>query len=210
MQRRPTPSEPTDPKQGGVTRRALFKGAGAAAAAAAISRGTEALAREPTQAPLLGPEAIAVSTTINGTASSLRVEARTTLLDALRMQQGLTGAKPVCERSQCGACTVHLDGLPVYACGVLALEVEGRDVRTVEGLGAIDAMHPVQQAFCQEDAVQCGFCTPGMVMSCAWAVARHGKDLSQEQARAATSGNLCRCGTHPHVLRAALRAAKGV
>jgi aerobic-type carbon monoxide dehydrogenase small subunit (CoxS/CutS family) len=105
---------------------------------------------------------------------------------------------------------VWLDGEPVPSCSVLALEVEGREVTTVEGLGTPDALHPVQAAFVAEDAAQCGFCTSGMVMSAAWAVKTHGKSLDEARVREACAGNLCRCGTYPHVVRAALRAAKEV
>ncbi len=195
-----------------LSRRQLFQGAGLAAAGAAILGAREAIARDAAAAEDLrtqGPGAVAIRLRVNGTERAIEVEPRTTLLSALRLRLGHTGAKPVCDRATCGACTVWLDGLPVYACSVLAVEAEGRDVTTVEGLGTPAAMHPVQAAFCAEDALQCGFCTPGMVMACAYAVKRYGPDLTEARAREAVSGNLCRCGTHPHVLRAALRAAKG-
>ena len=102
-----------------------------------------------------------------------------------------------------------LDGEPVYACTVLAVEAEGREVTTCEGLGTVANPDATQKAFVAHDGLQCGFCTPGLVMSCAWAVKKHGKALTEDQARAATVGNLCRCGTYPHVLKAALDAAKG-
>ncbi len=203
----------SDKKQRGVTRRALFKGAGIAAASGAVLGPLDALAREEArtqQVPAQGPGPVPLGIVLNGEANVLSAEPRHTLLDALRGPLGLTGAKPVCDRGQCGACTVLLDGEPVYACTVLAVEAEGRSVTTVEGLGTPESPHAVQSAFVQEDGVQCGFCTPGMVVSCAWAVGKHGKELSEAQARAATAGNLCRCGTYPHVLRAAMRAAKEV
>ena len=192
----------------GVTRRTLFKGAGLAAASGALLHPLEALAEQGTT-PSQGPGALDVTLKVNGASRKVSVEPRHTLLEALRLPLDLTGAKPVCDRGQCGACTVLLDGQTVYACTVLAVEAEGREITTVEGLGTPDAMSPVQEAFCQEDAVQCGFCTPGFVVSCTWAVREHGKALSEDQVRAATAGNLCRCGTHPHVLKAALRAARG-
>jgi xanthine dehydrogenase YagT iron-sulfur-binding subunit len=195
---------------GGLSRRSLLKGAGLAAASQAILRPLDALAREAgEETRVQGPGPVEVGLRVNGDARTLRVEPRETLLGALRLRLDLTGAKPACDRGQCGACTVWLDDLPVYACTVLAVEAEGRRVTTVEGLGRPDALHPVQAAFCAEDALQCGFCTPGMVMSCAWAVRIHGPGLTPEQAREATSGNLCRCGTYADVLRAALRAARG-
>ncbi len=200
---------PETPPARGVTRRALFKGAGAAAAAGATFRALDALA-EDTGPKDQGPGKGAVSLSVNGKTRKLEVEPRETLLEVLRLPLDLTGAKPVCDRGTCGACTVWLDGAPVYACCILAVEAEGREVTTVEGLGNPKAMHPVQQAFVDEDALQCGFCTSGLVMSCAWAVKTHGKDLSDAQVREACAGNLCRCGTYPHVLKAALAAAKEV
>jgi aerobic-type carbon monoxide dehydrogenase small subunit (CoxS/CutS family) len=195
----------------GVTRRGLLKGAGLAAASGALLRTTEAIAKEAEAGAVRvqGPGAEKVALKVNGQAKELSAEPRETLLEALRLQLDLTGAKPVCDRGACGACTVWLDGEPVYACTLLALECEGREITTVEGLGTPAALHPVQAAFVAEDGMQCGFCTPGMVMSCAYAVKAHGKGLTEAQARAATAGNLCRCGTYPHVLNAALRAAKG-
>lgn len=201
----------SDSKRGGVTRRALFQGAGAAAAAGALFQGAEALAEEGESGPRSqGPGEVPVSLQINGSERKFQVEPRDTLLDTLRARPLLlTGAKDVCDRGQCGACTVWVDGEPVYACGVLTVEVEGRQVTTVEGLGNPKAMHVVQQAFVEQDALQCGFCTPGLVMSCAHAVKKHGRNLTEDQVREACAGNLCRCGTYPHVLKAALAAAKG-
>jgi xanthine dehydrogenase YagT iron-sulfur-binding subunit len=194
----------------GVTRRGLLKGAGLAAAAGAVLKPIEAFGKEaPAEGRTQGPGPVPITLRVNGAERSVQAEPRETLLEVLRLPLDLTGAKPVCDRGACGACTVWLDGEPVYACTLLAVECEGREVTTVEGLGTPGAMHPVQSAFVAEDGMQCGFCTPGMVMSCAWAVKQHGKDLTAEQARDATVGNLCRCGTYPHVVAAALRAAKG-
>ena len=197
------------PDRDGVTRRALFKGAGAAAAAGALFRGADALAKESAQGPRVqGPGAVPITLLVNGEEKKVEVQPRDTLLETLRLPLDLTGAKPVCERSQCGACTVWLDGEPVYGCSVLAVEAEGRPITTVEGLGNPKALHVVQKAFVEADAMQCGFCTPGLVMACAHAVKTHGKNLTEDQVRAACAGNLCRCGTYPHVLKAALAAAK--
>jgi len=195
----------------GLTRRALFKGAGAAAAAGAVFRTLEAAAKDEAEdgPRVQGPGRTTVTLEVNGKERKLEAEPRETLLQVLRLPLlDLTGAKPVCDRGQCGACTVWLDGVPVYACNVLAVEAEGRKVTTVEGLGAPDRLHPVQAAFVEQDAMQCGFCTPGFVMSTAWAVKEHGENLTEAEARAACAGNLCRCGTYPHVLAAALAAAK--
>ena len=197
--------------QRGLTRRALFKGAGAAAAAGAVFRTLDAAAKDAAEdgPRVQGPGKTSVTLEVNGQARKLEAEPRETLLQVLRLPGlDLTGAKPVCDRGQCGACTVWLDGEPVYACNVLAVEAEGRKVTTVEGLGTPASLHPVQAAFVEKHALQCGFCTPGFVMSTAWAVEKHGANLTDAQARAACAGNLCRCGTYPHVLEAALVAAK--
>ena len=198
----------------GVTRRALFQGAGAAAATGALF-GRDAWAKDAPAAKakgvahkVQGPEAVSITLQVNGKAQALSVQPRETLLDTLRLGLDLTGAKPVCDRGQCGACTILMDDLPVYACTVLSVEAEGKTITTVEGLGGPTALHPVQKSFVEHDALQCGFCTPGMVVSCAYAVKTHGASLTEEQARAACAGNLCRCGTYPHVLKAALAAAK--
>ncbi len=198
------------PESGGLSRRSLFRSAGVAAAASALRRAGDALAQDADGAeavPGVGPGPVEVTLDVNGAKRKLAVEPRRTLLEALRGDLDLTGAKDVCDRGTCGACTIWLDGEPVYACTVLAIEAQGRAVTTVEGLGKPDALHPVQEAFRRHDALQCGFCTPGFVMSCAWAVERHGKELTREQVLEATSGNLCRCGTYPHVVAAALDAA---
>ncbi len=205
-------SDPKRPARARLTRRSLMQGAGAAAAAGALLRPFEALAEDADgRVRRTGPGPSRFSLVLNGKERTLTAEPRQTLLEVLRdASVGLTGTKPACDRAQCGACTVWLDGEPVPACSVLAVEAEGREVTTVEGLGSPDAMHPVQAAFVVEDAVQCGFCTPGMVMSVAWAVKTHGQDLEAAEVREACAGNLCRCGTYPHVVQAALRAAKEV
>ena len=130
----------------------------------------------------------------------------TTLLDLLRDELSLTGTKRVCDRGACGACTVLVDGKPVYSCLTLANGCDGHDVRTIEGLGAPNAPHPLQAAFALEDAAQCGFCTPGQLMA-ASALLSTNSDPSDDQIVAAMSGNLCRCGTYPKIVRAVRRAA---
>ena len=148
-----------------------------------------------------GSGSLTLTLTVNGATREIEVEPRTTLAQTLRDVLGLTGTKVACDRGACGACTVWLDGAPVYSCMLLALNVAGRSVATIEGLAQTDALHPVQQAFIDQDAVQCGFCTPGMIMSCA-ALLRDRPDFSAHDVREAISGNLCRCGTYPHVLAA--------
>jgi len=202
-------TDPKRPARTRLTRRSLMKGAGAAAATGALLRSLEAVAEDEGDVRRLGKTPARFELTLNGKRRELTAEPRQTLLEVLRdASVGLTGTKPACDRAQCGACTVWLDGEPVPACSVLAVETEGREVTTVEGLGSPEAMHPVQRAFVAEDAAQCGFCTSGMVMSVAWAVKTHGKGLQADQVREACAGNLCRCGTYPHVVQAALRAAK--
>ncbi len=197
--------------EGGVRRRDLFKSAGAAAAASAFLNPLRAFGQEAgggTGTPSVGPGPVEIALDVNGGERKLAVEPRRTLLDALRGDMDLTGAKRVCDRGTCGACTVWMNGKPVYSCMVLAVEAEGSEITTVEGLGTPDNMHAVQAAFVAEDALQCGFCTPGFVMSCAWAVKEHGTELTDETLRESVCGNLCRCGTYTHVVAAALSAAR--
>lgn len=146
-----------------------------------------------------------ISLRVNGVRRDLRVEARTTLVDALRDQLGLTGTKKGCDRGECGACTVHVDGRRVLACMTLAVMVEGAEVTTIEGLADGGGLHPVQRAFWEQDAFQCGFCTPGQVMS-AVACIREGHVGSAEEIREWMSGNLCRCAAYPQIV-AAVQAA---
>src|SRR6185369_356370 len=136
-----------------------------------------------------------ISLKINGTTRELRVEPRATLLDALRNRLDVTGPKKVCDRGTCGACTVLVDGQPAYSCSMLALEAEGRAITTVEGLGTPEKMHPVQKAFVECDAQQCGFCTPGFVVACSALLKQYPKP-TPEQVRLGLGGNLCRCGTY--------------
>jgi xanthine dehydrogenase YagT iron-sulfur-binding subunit len=194
-----------------ISRRSFIKGAGAVAAAVGLVRVRPTAANEKTLPPgvaeQLGPEAATIELNINGKPVTLELEPRVTLLGALREHLGLTGAKLVCDRGACGACTVHLDGKPVTACMLLAIDARGRRVTTIEGLGTPSNMHPVQAAFVQADAQQCGFCTPGMVMSVAAALQRNPMARIDEIKRA-IAGNTCRCGTYPHVFEAALKAIK--
>jgi len=154
-----------------------------------------------------GPGAVPVTVEINGLTRTLQVEPRMTLAEALRGPLGLTGAKIACDRGACSACTVWLDGLPVCSCMMLAIEVGARGVTTIEGLASGSQLHPVQAAFIEHDALQCGFCTPGMVMTCA-ALLERTPDPTAEDVQAAISGHLCRCGVYPHVVTATLAAAK--
>jgi xanthine dehydrogenase YagT iron-sulfur-binding subunit len=147
-----------------------------------------------------------VSLRVNGVRRGLRVEARTTLVDALRDQLGLTGTKKGCDRGECGACTVHVGGRRVLACMTLAVMADGAEVTTVEGLADGDGLHPVQRAFWAQDAFQCGFCTPGQVMS-AVACIGEGHAGSAVEIREWMSGNLCRCAAYPQIVAAVLAAS---
>ncbi len=145
--------------------------------------------------------------TVNGEDHHLMVEPRRTLLDLLRHDLGLTGAKKVCNMGNCGACTVMVDGRTVYACLTLAIDCEGREVRTIEGLADGATLDPVQQAFIEEDAFQCGYCTPGQVMSMRALLDENPEPTDDDIVRA-VSGNLCRCGAYAHIARAGRRAAE--
>lgn len=148
-----------------------------------------------------------VTLTVNGRPHTLRLDTRVTLLDALRDRLGLTGTKKGCDQGACGACTVHLDGRRVLACLTLAAQAEGREVTTIEGVSGADGRpHPVQQAFMEHDGFQCGFCTPGQIMS-ALALMAEGRTGSEEEIREFMSGNLCRCGAYPNIVAAIREAA---
>ena len=196
--------------QPAITRRSFIKGAGAVAAAAGLIQVPEARAENASAADgiaeRIGPAAETIELKINGEARRVTLEPRVTLLRALRENLGLTGTKLVCDRGACGACTVHLDGRPVTSCMILAIDARGHEITTIEGLGTPANMHPVQAGFVEHDGMQCGFCTPGMVMSVAAALAEN-PAASREDIRQATAGNICRCGTYPHVFEAALTAA---
>ena len=180
----------------GVSRRGFLKGIGVGTAAAGVMSAVRPLAEAAGKNPeVRGPGDIPISLNINGQTRKLSVEPRVTLLDALRNRLDLTGAKKVCDRGTCGACTVLVDGHPIYSCSMLAIEAEGRSISTIEGLGDPRHLHPVQKAFVQNDAQQCGFCTPGFVMACSAFLKRH-SNPTDEQMRRGLGGNLCRCGTY--------------
>ncbi|TPK92195.1 (2Fe-2S)-binding protein [Mesorhizobium sp. B2-4-12] len=149
---------------------------------------------------------IPVHLDINGQHHELQLEPRVTLLDALRDRLGLTGTKKGCDHGQCGACTVHVDGERVLACLTLAAQAEGRAITTIEGLAREGELHPVQAAFLEQDAFQCGYCTPGQIMS-AVACIREGHAGSDDEIREYMAGNLCRCGAYPHIVAAVRQAA---
>jgi aerobic-type carbon monoxide dehydrogenase small subunit (CoxS/CutS family) len=190
--------------KGGISRRGFLKTAGAGVAATSL---LDAGTRAPVQD---GPPVLQGQTDVtfklNGAEKAVKVGTGVTLLELLRDQLDLTGTKMVCDRGSCGACTLHVDGKPVNSCLLLAVDAAGREITTIEGLAKGDVLHPVQQAFVEEDALQCGFCTPGMVMSCKALLDRNPAP-TREDVAGAVSGNLCRCGTYFNVFRAAERAA---
>ena len=151
-----------------------------------------------------------ISLRVNGCDHRIAADARTTVLDALREQTGLTGTKKGCDHGQCGACTVHLDGTPILACLTLAVFVQGQEITTIEGLaGADGALHPMQQAFIDHDAFQCGYCTPGQIMS-AVACVKGGHAGSCAEIQEFMSGNLCRCAAYPNILAAIMQAKEAM
>jgi xanthine dehydrogenase YagT iron-sulfur-binding subunit len=166
-----------------------------------------ALAAEP-GAPV-GPGEVSIRLRINGQERTVSVEPRTTLLDALRNRLDLTGAKKVCDRATCGACTVLKDGRAIYACTALAIDVVGSEITTVEGLGTPEKLSPVQAAFVHNDAQQCGFCTPGFVVACTAMLNSHATP-SAEQVRLGLGGNLCRCGTYAGIQGAIVEAGREI
>jgi xanthine dehydrogenase YagT iron-sulfur-binding subunit len=190
----------------GVTRRKFLKTMGSGAAIAAAS---DALSgRDTADAGVIKPEVIVrVNLIINGLRRSLVVEPRWSLLYVLREKFGLTGTKTGCERGECGACTVLIDEVPRYACLTLAVEAQGARIVTIEGLMHGERLGAVQQAFAEHDAFQCGFCTPGQIMS-AEGLLRENSAPKPDEIRRAMSGNLCRCGAYVHIHRAIGRASE--
>jgi Aerobic-type carbon monoxide dehydrogenase, small subunit CoxS/CutS homologs len=191
-----------------VSRRFFLKSFGTSAAVAATAQ-VEAVAAELEKAnseKVYGPGTVPITLQVNGKPLKLNVEPRVTLLEALRNHSNLTGAKEVCDRGTCGACTVFLDDKPVYSCSKLAIDSQNAKITTVEGLAKDGKLTPVQQAFIDQDALMCGFCTPGFIMSVT-ALLKQNPRPTAEQVKHACSGNLCRCGTYPRVLQAALKAA---
>ncbi len=188
--------------ESGFSRRKFLKGASLTAMAAIAAEKAVAATSS-----VVGPGPVTLDLKINKALHRVYVEPSATLAETLRNSLGLTGTKISCDRGSCSACTVWLDGTPVCACMTLAIDVGDRAVTSIEGLADGDNLHPVQQAFIDKDAMMCGFCTPGMLMSCAALLARNNSP-SHEDVCTAVSGNLCRCGTYPKVFEATLAAAE--
>lgn len=197
----------------GITRREFLKGAGAAITGAALPDAGLSAAQGPSRAATnekgvdSGQREIVLD--VNGALHAVTVEPQLTLAEVLRGPLNLTGTKIGCDRGACSACTVWVDRAPVLSCTMLAVDVGERKVVTIEGLARGEELHPVQAAFVARDAIQCGFCTPGLVMSCA-ALVEKNRNPSLDEVKTAISGHLCRCGTYPHVLDAVLDAAKAM
>lgn len=212
-----------------LTRRGLFRGVGTAALVTGCVKRPETdgpdaggVVSDTTTPAEIGPDPVPLQFTLNGRAVETSVEPRTTLLEALRIDLDTTGPKVVCDRGACSACLVMVDGMPRNSCLMLAHDVAGREVVTVEGLAALgpaakagsevvgaEQLSALQEAFVRYDASQCGFCTSGMLVSCASLLQRHpkGEPLTERHVKDAIAGNLCRCGTYPHVVAAVLDAA---
>ena len=201
-----TPKEKENSDHSGVSRREFLKISSISAAVPLVVRPKMVMAAGQ-EVPVHGPGKVPMDFSINGKSYKAELEPRVTLLDALRDQFELTGAKRVCDRAECGACTVLMDNKPVYACSVLAIEAQHKAIITVESLMAEGKLHPVQQAFVDNDASQCGFCTPGFVVSCKAFLDAH-PNPTAEDIRRGLSGNLCRCGTYAGIRQAIAQVAR--
>jgi aerobic-type carbon monoxide dehydrogenase small subunit (CoxS/CutS family) len=200
-------NEESNPR--GISRRKFIRGIGAGVVGGAVLPG--ALSGEPAkkkeETPPPHKERVPLSLTVNGNPVSVLVEPRTTLVELLRDQLHLTGTKVMCNQGECGTCTVLMDGKAVYSCHILALDAAGKEIVTVEGLLKGEKLHPLQEAFVEQDGMQCGFCTPGQVMAAYALLLKHPKP-TKEQVKEGMSGNLCRCGAYPNIVKSVLAAAE--
>jgi len=203
MARKPPPDDGA--RAPGFSRRTFLKTAGAGAAVSTVVGTGAACTRKPT---IIGPGAAPLTLQVNGASQTVTVEPRVTLLNALRNHLDLTGAKQVCNRGACGGCTVLLDGAPVKACMMLAADAEGHEITTVEGLGTPEKMSPLQEAFVEADALQCGFCTPGFVVSGTALLAKN-PNPTLDEIKDGLAGNLCRCGTYSRIFEAVQKTGRG-
>jgi xanthine dehydrogenase YagT iron-sulfur-binding subunit len=193
--------------EAGFSRRSFLKTVGAGGVAAGVL--TNAPEVDAQSANGVGPGPVNVILNVNGKSIPLQIEPRVTLLDALRMRADMTGNKRGCDRGACGACTMIVDGRPVYACSTLAIDVQGKKIRNVDGLASANGqLHPVQQAFCDKDALMCGFCTPGFIMASVGLLEKH-PNATPDQIKKGLDGNICRCGTFNRIFEA-VSSVKGV
>ena len=199
---------PEKPERINLGRRAFLKTAGVAPLAASVV-GVAELEAQTAGVRVVGPGEVPIQLTVNGERVNLTIEPRVTLLNALRNKADLTGNKRGCDRGVCGACTMIIDGRTAYACSTLAIEVQGKQIRTVDGLANGATLHPVQQAFCDRDALMCGFCTPGFVMATVALVEKY-PNPTVAQVKRGLDGNICRCGTFTRIMEAAQSVGKGV
>jgi xanthine dehydrogenase YagT iron-sulfur-binding subunit len=191
-----------------LTRRDFLRGAGVAVSGGVlVSGGALGVAKPAPQAEILGPGEVPITLTINGETYTRHLEPRVTLLDACRNELDLTGAKRVCDRGTCGACTMIMDGKAIYACSYLAIEAQGHNITTIESFSEGDHLDPVMNAFWDNDAQQCGFCTPGFMMACKAFLDKH-PHPTHEEVKEGLSGNICRCGTYHGLKQAAFDAGK--
>ncbi|MBT5876832.1 MAG: (2Fe-2S)-binding protein [Candidatus Latescibacteria bacterium] len=193
-----------------LSRRGFLKGMGTGAVTAAVAPAifvNQAEAKQQSITELPGVTDTRIQLRINGQTHTVDIEARATLASVLRDQLEITGAKVVCDRGECGACTVMVDGRTAYSCTMLALDAQDKEISTIEGLADGDKLHPVQEAFIEKDALMCGFCTPGFVLSTK-ALLDKNNNPTLEEVKRGVSGNICRCGTYPRVFEAALAAAQ--
>ena len=200
------PDANEQPKKGKISRRGFLRNSSLATAGAVSLLNASPADAAAKQAKVLGPDEAQLTLSINGLATSVLARPDETLADVLRDRLQLTGTKVVCGRGACSACTVMIDGKPVCSCLTLAVEVERKAITTIEGLADGETLHPVQEAFIDEDASMCGYCTPGMIMSCVALLDRN-PTPNLTEVKEAVRGNLCRCGTYPHVYKAALAAS---
>jgi len=199
----PKDERPDAPERFTVSRRAFLKTTGISSLAATVVGVADADAQTP-GARAVGPGEVPVQLLVNGKRLDLKIEPRVTLLDAIRTRADMTGNKRVCDRGACGACTMIVDGRTVYSCSTLAIEVQGKQIRTVEGLTKGATLHPMQQAFCDTDGLMCGFCTPGFIMASVALFEKH-PQATVEQVKKGLDGNICRCGTFTRILEANMK-----
>ena len=193
-----------------VTRRSFLKGLGTGAVVTTATSIGIGKPREAEGHPLQieeGVPKVAIRLNVNGFAYKLEVEPRRSLADVIRKDIGFTGTKIGCDRGECGACTILMEGLPVYSCTLLAFQAQGKMISTIESLSDGGELHPIQQAFIEKDAFQCGFCTPGMILSVKALLDRN-SEPTREDVKRAISGNLCRCANYMHIIDASMEAAK--